>query len=76
MYLIRRVITVIFLRLLRKMLCEVTTLIIRLEKVRLSKTLCGEKRRVQEIETKTKQQNKKTKKKTKKKKKKKTFNFE
>ena len=34
------------------MLCYVTTLIIRLEKVRLSKTLCGEKRRVQEIEKK------------------------
>ena len=54
MYLIRRVITVIFLRLLRKMLCDVTTLIIRLEKVRLSKTLCGKKRRVQEIEKKEK----------------------
>ena len=36
------------------MLCDVTTLIIRLEKVRLSKTLCGEKRRVQEIEKKKK----------------------
>ena len=36
------------------MLCDVTTLIIRLEKVRLSKTLCGEKRRVQEIEKKEK----------------------
>ena len=54
MYLIRRVITVIFLRLLRKMLCDVTTLIIRLEKVRLSKTLCGEKRPVQEMEKKEK----------------------
>ena len=70
MYLIRRVITVIFLRLLRKTLCDVTTLIIRLEKVRLSKTLCGEKRRLQEIEK------NKTKKKKKEKKKKKTFNFE
>ena len=54
MYLIHRVITVIFLRLLRKMLCDVITLIIRLEKVRLSKTLGGEKRRVQEIEKKRK----------------------
>ena len=43
------------------MLCDVTTLIIRLEKVRLSKTLCGEKRRVQEIEKRRKE---------------KTFNFE
>ena len=34
------------------MLCDVTTLNIRLGKVRLSKTLCGEKRRVQEIEKK------------------------